>query len=35
MILFLMVESRIAPYFKDLGLSLREITGNGLSGFSA
>ena len=30
-----MVESRIAPYFKDLGLSLREITGDEINDFYA
>lgn len=35
MILFLMVESRIAPYFKELGLSLREITGDETNDFYA
>lgn len=30
-----MVESRIAPYFKELGLSLREITGDEINDFYA
>ena len=31
--IFLMIESRIAPYFKELGLSLREITGDEINDF--